>query len=296
MKPRMLIALGAAAALTLAACGDDDDDAASEATTTAPATTEAAPTTTEAPTTTAATTTTESPTTTEASATAEDTGTSEGTATTDDPYCALVMEMYEQETPPTAEQLGQYQEVAPEEIQSAVSTAVPPLVAAGEDMIAFFATYAEDDVEQAIEEINAFEDETCGTDHGDTTPPEGASRDIEPDAARVDVVATDYAFDLPTVEAGRNSFVLTNEGREAHFLLLVKLAEGVTLEQALATEDPTEMIEGEWETGLAAPGGEDEEVITFDLEPGTYGALCFVGGPDGTPHAFMGMQKEFTVS
>ena len=296
MKPRMLIALGAAAALTLAACGDDDDDAASEATTTAPAATTAAPATTEAPTTTAAPTTTESPATTEASATAEDTGTSEGTATTDDPYCALVMEMYEQETPPSAEQLGQYQEIAPEEIQGAVSVAVGPLVAAGEDMVAFFATYAEDDVEQAIEEINAFEDETCGTDHGDTTPPEGASRDIEPDAARIDVVATDYAFDIPAVEAGRTSFVLTNDGHEAHFLLLVKLAEGVTLEQAMASEDPTGMIEGEWETGLAAPGGEDEEVITFDLEPGTYGALCFISGPDGTPHAFMGMQKEFTVS
>ena len=110
------------------------------------------------------------------------------------------------------------------------------------------------------------------------------------------MVATDYAFDIPAVEAGRTSFVLTNDGHEAHFLLLVKLAEGVTLEQALATEDPTGMIEGEWDTGLAAPGGEDEEVITIDLEPGTYGALCFVAGPDGTPHAFMGMQKEFTVS
>jgi hypothetical protein len=89
--------------------------------------------------------------------------------------------------------------------------------------------------------------------------------------------------------------VLTNQGNEAHFLLVVKLAEGVALADAVQSEDDS-MIEGVWETGIAAPGGEDDEVITFDLAPGNYGALCFLPGPDGTPHAFMGMQKEFTVS
>ena len=295
MKPRMLIALGAAAALTLAACGDDDDDAASEATTAAPTTTEAAPTTTEAPTTTAAPTTTESPTTTEASATADDTGTSEETATTDDPYCALVVEMFNQETPPTADQLAQYQEIAPEGIQDAIDVAAPPLIEAGEDIVAFFNAFAIDDVEAAVEEIDAFENEECGVEHEPSTLPDGASTEIEPDATRVDVTATDYAFDMPAVEAGRTSFVLTNQGNEAHFLLIAKLAEGVTLEEAMASEDDS-MIEGFWETGIAAGGGADEEVITFDLEPGNYGALCFVPAADGTPHAFMGMQKEFTVS
>jgi hypothetical protein len=164
-------------------------------------------------------------------------------------------------------------------------------------MVAFFTAYAQDDVEQAVEEIDAFEDKTCGTDHGDNTPPAGASREVEPDATEVDVVASDYMFDMPdTLDAGRTSFVLTNDGHEAHFLEVVKLAEGATLQQAMDAEDPTSMLEGDWSTGLAAPDGEDDEVITFDLEPGNYAALCFVSGPDGTPHAFMGMQKEFTVS
>ena len=74
-----------------------------------------------------------------------------------------------------------------------------------------------------------------------------------------------------TLDAGRTSFVLTNDGHEAHFLLVVKLAEGVTLEQALRREDDAD-DRGRLETGLAAPGGEDDEVITFDLEPGNYGA------------------------
>ena len=291
MKTRMILATAAAAALTLAACGDDDDTA-SEATTVAPATTEAPATT--APPTTAAPAT-EAP----ATTTADAGSSTEATATGDasDPYCALVMEMYEQETPPTADQLTQYQAIAPAGIQDAVAVAVPALAPVGDDMVAFFAAYAEDDVEQAIDQINAFEDETCGTDHGSNEPPEGASREVEADATEVDVVASDYLFDMPdTLDAGRTSFVLTNDGHEAHFLEIVKLAEGFTIQQALDAEDPSEMLEGDWNTGLAAPGGEDDEVITFDLEPGNYAALCFVSGPDGTPHAFMGMQKEFTVS
>jgi len=153
-----------------------------------------------------------------------------------------------------------------------------------------------DDVEQAVDELNEFENQTCGTEHEPTTPPEGASREVESGATEVDVTASDYAFDMPaTLGAGRTSFVLTNQGSEAHFLLVVKLAEGAKLEDAVQSEDDS-MIEGIWETGIAAPGGDDDEVITFDLEPGNYGALCFIPGPDGTPHAFMGMQKEFTVS
>lgn len=264
MNTRMMISMAVAAALTLAACGDDDD-AASEATAT-----------------TAASLTTEAP-------------PGSAAVAADDPYCALVEEMFNQESPPTAAQLAQYQEVAPAEISDAVAIAAPPLVEAGEDMVAFFNAFAVDEVEEAVAEIDAFENETCGVEHDDPTPPPGVSREVEDGVAGVDVVATDYAFDIPAVESGRTSFVLTNDGEEAHFLLIVKLADGVTLAEAMESEDDS-MIVGEWDTGLAAPGGEDEEVVTFDVEPGNYGALCFVAGPDGTPHAFMGMQMEFTVT
>jgi hypothetical protein len=257
------VALACTAFLVLAAaCGDDEDDS------------------------TGTTATTEAP-----------TGDTTGGTGGNEELCALATEMFNQETPPTAAQLEQYKTLAPDDISDAVNTAADALIPAGEDMVAFFNAFAEDDVEAAVEEIDAWETENCGIEHDPAEMPEGSSDEIEDDANRVDVVATDYAFDMPaTVEAGRTSIVLTNEGAEAHFILIVKLAEGVTLEDAMAVEDPTGMIEGEWDSGLAAPGGEDEEAITLDLEPGTYGALCFVPGPDGTPHAFMGMQQEFTVS
>jgi hypothetical protein len=148
-----------------------------------------------------------------------------------------------------------------------------------------------------LDVVNAFEEENCGIPHSeDNAVPEGATQEIEADAARVDVTGVDYAFDFETpIESGRTSFVLTNKGDEAHFLGVVKLASGVTLQEALDADDPTGLIDGEWDTKLAAAGG-DDEAITLDLEPGNYGMVCFLPTSDGTPHALLGMTSEFTVS
>ncbi|MDZ4825079.1 MAG: hypothetical protein SGJ13_01275 [Actinomycetota bacterium] len=249
----------------LAACGgdDDDDDAATDETTA-----EADDATDE--------------TTDETTAEAEEAAS---------PYCALALEMFGQDSFPTPDQLEQAQELAPAEIAEQVAIAVPALAATGEDSVAFFNAFAEDDVEEAIEDINEFENVECGTEHEPASDEE-----LDPAAARVDVNAVDYEFEFTEpIAAGPTSFVLTNTGAEAHFLLVLKLAEGVTLDQALESEDDTS-IEGEWTSGLAAPGGEDEEVVNVELEPGNYGMLCFVSDADGTPHATLGMAQEFTVS
>ncbi len=245
----------------LAACGgdDDDDDAATD----------------------------------ETAADADD-ATDETTAEAEEavsPYCALAVEAFEQDSPPTAEQLAEFQELAPDDIAEQVAIVVPPLLAAGDDSVAFLNAFAEDDVEEAVEDINAFENAECGTEHDP-----GSDEELDPAAARVDVNAVDYEFQWEgLLTAGPTSFVLTNAGAEAHFLLIVKLAEGVTLDAALESEDGTG-IEGEWASGLAAPGGEDEEVVNVELEPGNYGMLCFISDADGTDHASLGMAQEFTVS
>src|SRR5262245_36691218 len=249
MKSTKLLSFAACAALALAACGDDDDDAADQA---PAATTEAPAAATEAPATTAAATTA-APATTEAPATtaAADSADDAATATTEvaaDPYCALAEEIAMQESPPSAEQLTRYQELAPPEIADAVATLAPALITAGDDMVAFYAAFAEDDAESASAQIDAYETEACGIAHDDGAPPDGTALEVEDGAARVDVTATDYAFDVPAVEAGRTSFVLTNQGHEAHFLYIVKLADGVTLDEAMQASDPTGVIEGEWET------------------------------------------------
>jgi plastocyanin len=279
MRGRAMIAIGAAALMVLAACGDDDDDSAASDATAAP---------TDAPT--VITVDTPADTTVAASGGSV----TEGSAAPANDLCALATTMDEQESLPTKEQLEQYKSLAPGEIAESVKVAADAIIAAGDDVVAQFNALAADDVEAAVLEINAYETEHCGIDHSDDAVPEGASRDIEDAATRVDVTATDFAFDVPTVQAGRTSFVLNNDGEEAHILVIFKLADGVTLEDAMAS-DTGEGIEGQWATGFAASGG-DEEAITFDVEPGTYGMVCFLPTTDGTPHFMLGMQNEFTVA
>jgi hypothetical protein len=207
--------------------------------------------------------------------------------------------MNEQENPPSAAQIERYTELAPAEIEDAVATAGPPVAEADGDPAAFFLAVAADEVEDAVFEIDAWEVEHCGIDHAPPYPDE--ANELDPDATRVDVEASEYAFAFdPEVPAGPTSFVMTNVGQEAHFMTFTRISEGHTLDEVFAFEGDPEaaglVTNGEYDSGTAAPGGEDEEVVTLDLEPGSWVMLCFVPGPDGTPHAFSGMATPFTVS
>jgi hypothetical protein len=279
---RCVAVLGALAlALVAAGCGSDDDKAAS--------------TDSGGVTTTAASTSSDG---TASDATSSDGGDQTAAPMADTDFCKLALEMSNQDDIPSPAQLKRYKELAPDQIADEVGPAADKLLAADGDTVKFFATFAEDDVEHAIADTNAFEDEQCGTHHAeeDTPLPKGATKAVEDDATRVDVTAVDYKFELPEeLKAGRTSFVLTNDGNEAHFLLIGKLKDGVTLDQAMQAQDDSSFT-AMWESGMAAPDGQDEEAITFDLEPGNYGAMCFIPAADGTPHAMKGMAIPFTVS
>ena len=80
-----------------------------------------------------------------------------------------------------------------------------------------------------------------------------------------------------------------------HEMVVVKLAAGVTLDEAIQADGEEGTVDREWGTNLAAPGG-DEEAVTIDVEPGNYALVCFMPNADGTPHMVLGMRHEFTVS
>jgi hypothetical protein len=250
-----MLAIGSLLVLFLGACADDGSDSASELP-------------------------------------ASDTSTDRATSD----VCSLAGEMYEQDSLPSVEQLQRYQQLAPDEIAGPVMQVTEALIADGGDPISFFTIIAADDNEAAIAEIDAWEERTCGIPHSeDSALPDGASRELEPDATRVDVRATEYAFHIGDVASGRTSLVLTNDGAETHELLIVKLANGATLAEAMQAEGGGGTVEESWTTNLAAPGGDDDEVITLDVEPGDYGLVCFIVSADGTLHALLGMQHELTV-
>ena len=275
MHNKQLISLGTALVLLLGACGDDDSGPA-EADAPAGSNIERATTDTTA-----------------AARTTTPVSTTAGSAA--DEVCALATELFEQEEFPTVEQLRRYQQLAPESIVDAVNMVTERLIASGGDLVESFSILAEDDVEAAIAEIDAFEEENCGIPHSeDSALPDGATREIDHDASRVDVHATDYRFEIGEVAAGRTSFVLTNDGTETHVLEIVKLADGVTFADALEADGNEGTLVGYWVTGLAAPGG-DDEAITFDVEPGNYALACYIPNADGRAHLELGMQHEFTV-
>lgn len=110
----------------------------------------------------------------------------------------------------------------------------------------------------------------------------------------------DYSFAGPeTLPAGWTSMRLVNQGREAHQITLLKLAQGKTLADFTAAMQaggppPAGLFTEEGGPNGINPGTEGTAVV--NLEPGTYVLACFIPSPDGVPHVAKGMIKPITVS
>jgi hypothetical protein len=112
----------------------------------------------------------------------------------------------------------------------------------------------------------------------------------------------DHAFAFPAdIKAGEHLFRVENLGHQDHMMFISKYLPGKGHEDGLAllqdeTLDSTTVFEEET-IGVHAiwPGLFNDVVL--DLEPGTYGAVCFSTDPEtGAPHAMIGMFQSFTVS
>jgi len=151
------------------------------------------------------------------------------------------------------------------------------------------------------------------------------SADRASQAATVEVVAADFAFQAPSeIPSGWVTFRMRNEGNEHHFFLLSRLPDGKTFEDyreeitmpfdtvwhALMTGAVDKAEAGqmlgtllpEWfasvpqmgGAGLVAPGRAVR--TTVNLEPGTYVMECYVKTADGRFHTSLGMLRPITVT
>ncbi len=200
--------------------------------------------------------------------------------------CELATEVNEQEGPPTSAQLERYAALAPEELRPSVERLATAFEAAGDD---FGAVFGDPENAAALDQVTEFEATTCGLG----TVQDASVTVLDPNATRVDVRATEYHFeaDFPTA-AGRHSFVMTNDGAEPHVAILARLEDGVTIDEALASEGE-EGIAEMFESDVAPPGS--EAVVSADLTPGTWVLICPIPDSDGTPHLASGMVHDFTV-
>lgn len=114
-----------------------------------------------------------------------------------------------------------------------------------------------------------------------------------------EVTLDDFAFGLPDDLEG--TVAVTNTGEQPHEMLLVQLAEGVSLEEALAALEGPPPTDG---PPPAIPAGGMQALMPGDtgyldlgtLAPGRYGLVCFVPDPaSGKSHVELGMVDEIEI-
>jgi len=138
----------------------------------------------------------------------------------------------------------------------------------------------------------------CATESGEGT--EG----VDPAASNeVTVIGLDYAFGGPrTLPPGPTSIAFENRGEVPHEMILVRLKEGVTLDQVMegvaAGTDPEEFTEGGAAILIVGPGETADGRVEVDLLPGrTYALVCnFQDEPDAAPHTALGMVASLEVT
>ncbi len=115
-------------------------------------------------------------------------------------------------------------------------------------------------------------------------------------AADGEIRLVNYDFEMPTITAGTHTFRITNAGTEVHEIALVRIPDGKTAQDVVASSAPGNTPIGEALGGNGALSPGESNWWQGNFTPGHYVALCFVPGADGKPHVMRGMVKEFTVT
>jgi hypothetical protein len=136
------------------------------------------------------------------------------------------------------------------------------------------------------------------TDAANTPPDTTASPAAGPQVAAY--TATDYAFDGPAeTPAGPTRFTLTNQGKEVHHLVVVRIEEGRSFDSLVAALKKSEMPP-RWAHPIGGPNAVSPTTIPSEavlgLTPGNYAIVCLIPSPDGVPHLAKGMIRPLTVT
>ena len=209
-------------------------------------------------------------------------------------YCSLMEELDSQDGPPTEEQLLQLKEIRPEAIGEDTDAVADAFIAAEGDVGKVF---SDPEMEARFERMEVHDAEVCGFENDDEGEEEEPDTEAAEGAEVIPVTAVDYEFQgIPAnVPAGPVAFEFTNDGEAAHEMAILKLGEGVDLDELLASEEAPSDEEAQEAGGTFAPPGEGGVYANVDLEPGTYAVVCFIPGPEGKPHYELGMKTTFEV-
>lgn len=149
-----------------------------------------------------------------------------------------------------------------------------------------------------------------------TTPPAGGGTSATsssvpaPEPNTVNVAALDSASAMKyqisgSPRPGLVTISFDNKGRYAHEMALVQLKPGATIAKLAAAlkgpdaEKAANALFVNPDAEITAPsiiGPGMSETATVKLDAGHYAVICFLPGPDGMPHAMMGMIGEMSVA
>jgi uncharacterized cupredoxin-like copper-binding protein len=128
----------------------------------------------------------------------------------------------------------------------------------------------------------------------------GCQKLAAPRPPSVDYTASEFSFTGPDkLPAGLISIRLTNNGHEPHHGQLLRLNDGVSLDQFMSAlqydeQQAAALVSIEGGPGLIDPQATAE--VSLELAPGTYLLACFVPSEDGVPHLAKGMLKPLQVA
>ena len=133
----------------------------------------------------------------------------------------------------------------------------------------------------------------CGDD--DSTTSADSSSTTEASADTVEVTTGEYFFELDSdLTPDTKTISITNEGKEFHVMILAKIADGYTLDEAVKLQGKKGSAEVLAEAELP-PGKTVDAELQQPVESGeAYTMLCPVGGPKG-PHYDLGQLEEIEV-
>ncbi len=109
----------------------------------------------------------------------------------------------------------------------------------------------------------------------------------------------DFAFALSgPLHAGSRTVHLVNEGRQAHEVVLIRLAAGASAQDFIERYRPGGLPNsaGREAGGVTGIDPGRQAYLHLELEPGRYGLLCFLADPvTGAPHFSRGMWMDMEV-
>jgi hypothetical protein len=120
-------------------------------------------------------------------------------------------------------------------------------------------------------------------------------------AGDAELTLQDFAFvGLDSLPTGEQVVTVTNNGPQPHEATVVRLTEGVSVDdiRGMLTASPPPSGPPPWTPagGIAAIAPESEATMTLDLEAGDYALVCFVPDPaSGKAHLELGMIGGLTV-